>query len=115
MIEEAGLKCVIKGTGDTVHGQLPEVGTVISTDGVIIIYSDDASISANVSVPNVMNDTPANAIKKLINANLNVSISGIFNGDHNNCRVIAQSVKAGEYVLPGTVIEIEFLYEEDIE
>lgn len=114
-IEALGLKCVVRGDGEYVYGQLPEAGTVISNDGVIIIYSDDASISANVSVPNVMNDSPANAIKKLVNANLNVSISGIFNGDHNNCKVVSQSVAAGEYVLPGTVIELEFLYEEDIE
>ena len=114
-IEAAGLKCVIRGDGNTVYGQLPEAGTVISTDGVVIIYTENASISANVAVPNVLNATPSDAIKKLINANLNVSINGIFNGDHNNCRVISQSVSAGEYVLPGTVIELEFLYEEDIE
>lgn len=114
-IEAAGLKCVIRGNGNTVYGQLPEAGTVISTDGVVIIYTENASISANVAVPNVLNDSPSSAIKKLINANLNVSINGIFNDDHTNCRVVSQSVSAGEYVLPGTVIELEFLYEEDIE
>ena len=114
-IEALGLKCVVKGNGDTVAAQLPEAGTVIHTDGVVILYTEGSSFTANVAVPNVINDSPANAIRKLINANLNVKISGIFNDDHNNCRVISQSVNAGEYVLPGTVIELEFLYEEDIE
>ena len=110
-----GLKCVIKGSGEKVVGQLPEAGTVISTEGVVVIYTENEAVTANVAVPNVMNFTPENAIKKLINSNLNVSINGIFNGDHSNCRVISQSVAPGEYVLPGTVIELEFLYEEDIE
>ena len=114
-IENMGLKCVVKGEGEYVAGQLPEAGTVISTDGVVILYTEGTSASANVAVPDVLNATPENAIKKLINANLNVSISGIFNGDHTNCRVVSQSIPAGEYVLPGTVIELEFLYEEDIE
>ena len=114
-IEALGLKCVIKGSGEKVVGQLPEAGTVISTEGVVVIYTENEAVTANVAVPNVMNFTPENAIKKLINSNLNVSINGIFNGDHSNCRVISQSVAPGEYVLPGTVIELEFLYEEDIE
>ena len=68
---------------------------MIHTDGVVILYTENSSINANVTVPNVLNESPANAIKKLINANLNVKISGIFNDDHNNCRVISQSVTAG--------------------
>ena len=43
------------------------------------------------------------------------AFKGIFNGDYNNCRVVSQSINSGEYVLPGTVIELEFLYEEAIE
>ena len=114
-IEEAGLKCVVRGNGDKVVNQLPAKSTVISKDGVIILYAEELEISANVRVPNVIQNSPTNAIKTLINSNLNVSIKGIFNGDYTNCRVVSQSVLPGEYVIPGTVIELEFLYEEAIE
>ncbi len=109
------IKLVIKGDGDMIVDQLPKANTVITDDGVIILYTDGAQIEADAKVPDLMGKTPSAAIKALINSNLNVSISGIFNDDYSNCSVVAQSVNAGEYVLPGTVIQIEFLYEEDIE
>lgn len=115
LIENEGLKCVVKGSGNTVVTQLPEAGTVISNDGVIILYTEGADVEANVRVPNLKGNSPTVAIKSLLNSNLNVSINGIFNGDYRNCKVVAQSVQAGEYVLPGTVIQLEFLYEEAIE
>ncbi len=115
LLEEAGVKCVVRGQGDVVVEQLPSAGTVISTDGVVILYTEGAEIEANVKVPDLLNKSPSAAIKALLNSNLNISIKGIFNNDFTNCKVVAQSVKAGEYVLPGTVIEVEFLYEEAIE
>ncbi len=110
-----GVKCVIRGDGEKVVDQLPAAGTIISTDGVVILYTDGAEIAADATVPNVMGKSPSVAIKSLINSNLNVSINGIFNDDYTNCTVISQSIPAGEKVLPGTVIELEFLYEEAIE
>ncbi len=115
LIEKLGLKCVIKGSGTTVVTQLPESGTVISEDGVIILYTEGSEIEPSVKVPNVIGSSPTSAIKSMINSNLNISIKGIFNGDYNNCRVVSQSISGGEYVYPGTVIELEFLYEESIE
>ncbi len=114
-IEKLGLKCVVRGSGDKVIEQLPSAGTVISSDGVIILYTEGATPEVNVKVPNVLNNSPSKAIKAILNSNLNVSIKGIFNNDLTNCRVISQSIKGGETVLPGTVIELEFLYEEAIE
>lgn len=113
--EELGVKCVVRGNGDKVTHQLPASGTVIYNDGVVILYTEGADVEANATVPNLVDKSPSAAIKSLINNNLNVSISGIFNNDFKNCKVISQSVPAGEKVLPGTVIELEFLYEESIE
>ncbi len=115
LLESSGLKCVVRGSGDKVVNQLPAPGTVITTDGVIILYTEGAEITANVTVPDLRGKSPTAAIKALINANLNVSVSGIFNGDLTNCKVVSQSVTPGQLVLPGTVIELEFLYEESIE
>ena len=109
------VKVVIKGEGSKVLEQLPSKGTVISNDGVVILYTEGSSIEANATVPNIVGMSPAKVIKKLINSNLNVSIKGIFNDDYTNCTAISQSIPAGQSVLPGTVIEVEFLYEEEIE
>ncbi len=114
-LEDKGIKCVVRGTGNTVNAQLPAKGTVISDNGVVILYTDGAEIDTNATVPDVEGMTPSEAIRKMLNNNLNVSIKGIFNNDFNNCKVISQSHTPGEKVLPGTVIEIEFLYEESIE
>lgn len=110
-----GVKCVVRGDGDVVINQLPASGTVISADGVVILYTEGAEVAVDAVVPSLIGKTPSAAIKSLINSNLNVSIKGIFNDDYSNCTVVAQSIPAGEKVLPGTVIELEFLYEEAIE
>lgn len=115
LLEDAGIKCVVRGEGDVVNAQLPSKGTVISENGVVILYTDGAEVDTTSTVPNVMNKSPSEAIRSMLNNNLNVSIKGIFNNDFNNCKVVSQSHAPGEKVLPGTVIEIEFLYEEAIE
>ncbi len=115
LLEAAGVKCVVRGEGEVVVNQLPSKDTVITKNGVVVLYTEGAEISANVKVPDLLGKSPTAAIKALVNSNLNVSVKGIFNGDYTNCKVVAQSVAAGEYVLPGTVIELEFLYEEAIQ
>ena len=116
VIEETlGLKCVVRGSGDTVIDQMPHMETSVYKDGVVILYTEPGEIAANVKVPNLKNNSPEAAIRSLVNNNLNVSLSGIFNGDYKNCRVVSQTPEAGEYVLPGTVVTLEFLYEESIE
>ena len=113
--ETLGVKCIVRGDGDIVVTQLPANGTVISDNGVVILYTDGAEIEANATVPNVIGMSPSKAIKTIVDSNLNVSVKGIFNGDYNNCKANAQSIPSGTQVLPGTVIEIEFLYDEEIE
>ncbi len=109
------VQCVVRGNGDRVISQLPSGGTVISPNGVVILYTEGSQIQPDATVPNVVGMSPSRAIKALINADLNISVKGIFNNDFENCKVVAQSVEAGQIVLPGTVIELEFLYDEDIE
>jgi len=109
------IKVVVRGDGDMIIDQLPKENTVLTENGVVILYTEGAEIEANVKVPNLLGMTPSAAIKALINSNLNVSVSGIFNDDYSNCTVFTQSIPAGEAVLPGTVIQIEFLYKEDMD
>lgn len=113
--ESAGLKCIVKGSGERVVDQMPRMDSAVTKDGVVILYTSGADVVADVSVPDLKGKTPTAAIKALLNSNLNVKVSGIFNNDYKNCHVKAQSVDAGEKVYPGTVITIEFIYEESIE
>ena len=114
-IEALGLKCVVKGSGNRVTDQMPRFNSVINGEGVVILYTDNIEIQNDVKVPNLVNSSPATAIKSLINSNLNVTVTGIFNGDYRNCKVVAQSIPAGSYVTPGTVVELIFRYDEAIE
>ena len=101
-------------TAETID-QMPRMDSAVTKDGVVILYTSGADVVADVSVPDLKGKTPTAAIKALLNSNLNVKVSGIFNNDYKNCHVKAQSVASGEKVYPGTVITIEFIYEESIE
>jgi stage V sporulation protein D (sporulation-specific penicillin-binding protein) len=111
VLEEMGVKCIVKGDGSVVTDQIPSAGSVITENGVIVLYTDGEAIEETVKVPNVINFTPSAANKAVINNNLNISIKGIFENDYTNCMVVSQTPAAGEYVAPGTVIEVLFRYE----
>ncbi len=115
VIEGFGLKCVVKGSGADVTDQMPRPDSVIATDGVVILYTGGETITESVRVPNLIGNSPTTAIKSLTNSDLNIVINGIFNNEYRNCSVVAQSVPAGSYVAPGTVVELTFRYEEAIE
>ncbi len=109
-IESKNLKCVVKGSGATVTGQLPAPGTIIPEGGVIILYTDDEKPENTVRVPDVVGSSPSAANKSITNNNLNIAMTGIFNDNYADCKAISQSPAAGEYVAPGTVITVNFLY-----
>ncbi len=109
-IESKNLKCVVKGSGATVTGQLPAPGTIIPEGGVIILYTDDEKPENTVRVPDVVGSSPSAANKSITNNNLNIAMTGIFNDNYAGCKAISQSPAAGEYVAPGTVITVNFLY-----
>ena len=106
---------IVKGKGNIITAQNPAAGTVITKDGVVVLYTDNVAVENTVKVPNVSQYTPSSANKTIINNDLNISIRGIYNNDFNNCKVVSQYPAAGEYVAPGTVVEVEYRYNEKIE
>ena len=114
-VESLGLKCVVKGNGRRVTDQMPRSDSVITGEGVVVLYTDNIEIAPDVKVPKLVGNSPATAIKSAVNSNLNVVVTGIFNDDYRNCKVVSQSLAAGSYVAPGTTIELVFRYEEAIE
>ncbi len=109
-LESEGYKYVVVGNGDTVTGQMPAGGTVVSNLAkVVILYTNGEEPKNDVVVPNVVGKTAEAANRLIINANLNIRIEGAANftsGD--GATVVEQSPMAGETVPEGTVITLTF-------
>ncbi len=101
-----GIKYTIVGDGDTVTAQVPAAGASIFKDtGKLILYTGEETPKNTVTVPDLVGKTAEAANRLLVNAGLNVSITGATNGD--TATVISQSPAAGESVPAATVVTIE--------
>lgn len=112
-IEALGIKAEIVGNGETVTGQMPSRGSVISKEnGKVILYTDGADPeSKTVKVPEVLGLTAAQANTKIINAGLNIEIKGAQNYDKGSGAIVtSQSLTAGTEVPYGTVVTVEVLH-----
>lgn len=100
-----GLRAVIVGSGDTIVRQVPQAGSTVTKDGgKVILYTGGEEPKDTAEVPDVMGKSAEAANRLLINAGLNVSISGATQS--NDAVVSSQSVAAGEKVPEGTVVKI---------
>ncbi len=109
-----GLACRIVGDGSHVVGQIPDSGTtLLSALGSVILITDGAE-QDYVSVPHIVGMTAEEANATLINAGLNIGLSGAKNYyTGSNILAVAQSAEAGLKVPRGTVIQITFLHTDD--
>ncbi len=115
-IERLGLKAVVYGSGNTVIDQLPRAGTELNTEnGVVVLYTEGNSSDEMILMPDLSDMSPERVSQVLTSRKLNISVSGIFNDTYANCYVFSQSIPAGTLVAPGTVVHVEFRYNEDIE
>ncbi len=115
LIENSGLKVKVYGTGNTVVAQNPRMQTELPQDGVVALFTDSASQSSEITVPNLTGYSYSQAHSTLAGRNLNMAVSGIYNSQYNDAHVVSQSPAAGSTVLPGTIVELTFKYSEDIE
>ncbi|MBR4852508.1 MAG: PASTA domain-containing protein, partial [Clostridia bacterium] len=115
-IEQLGLKVHIKGNGTEVIDQMPRAGQELNTEnGVVVLYTEGSNTGEMIVMPDLSDMSPAKVTEALAKRHLNISVSGIFNDSYTNSYVFSQSVPAGTLVAPGTVIEVEFRYNEEIE
>ena len=95
-----------------VYKQFPEKGSVVERTGAkIILYTEKNAEETTVRVPNVTGLSAAAANQVLINAGLNIRISGTKNYTGSGVRVTAQSLPEGALVPRGSVVEITVLYQ----
>jgi len=105
--EYKNLEAVIVGSGGSVIAQIPAAGTVVSPGSKVVLYSDESSMKELVTVPDVTGKSGAVANSMIINAGLNIEVTGV---DATVSTAIAarQSIAAGEQVKRGTVITVNF-------
>ena len=107
----AGLKAEYIGStdGTEVTGQVPSAGTVMPGGSTVMLYMGDIPLSdyRMSTVPNVIGMTVEEANKALSEAGLNISITGAATG--SEAKAVSQSVNSGLVVYRGSVIEVNFL------
>lgn len=107
----AGLKAEYIGStdGTEVTGQVPSAGTVMPSGSTVMLYMGDIPLSdyRMSTVPNVIGMTVEEANKALSEAGLNISITGAVTG--SEAKAVSQSVNSGLVVYRGSVIEVNFL------
>lgn len=114
-IEKLGLNCVVKGSGTTVLDQFPRVGTVVTEGGTVILYTEPGYTAESVRIRDLTDMTPEQVFTWAKNNKINLSVDGIFNKNYKSCYVVAQSVEPGTSVDAGTVINVTFMYKEEIQ
>lgn len=109
-VESDGFAYKIIGNGDVVNEQFPRFGTAVSGNGIVVLYTGGEIPTDNVTVPNCIGMTAAAANKTVTNSNLNIYLEGSYREGVNGAAAVAvsQSPAAGEKVMPGTVITVNF-------
>ena len=107
-----GFQVRVEGGGTNVIAQSPAYGTQLAKGSSVVLYTEEGLKNENVSVPNVLGLTAAQANQKLVNAGLNVSMANTTISTSGGAKVSKQSIPEGTLVAPGTLVTIEFKYVE---
>ncbi len=110
-LSNANLSVRVVGSGSTVLRQMPEAGQSIPKGGVVVLYTDEDSLTKTVTVPNFVGKSVAEANLAATNAGLNLQLSGV-GLDSGQTTANKQSIAPGEKVAPGTTITVSFLYKD---
>ena len=114
-IVSRGLDYHIEGTGEFVRAQIPRQGSKLRKGGRIILYTEDSSPEDNlIEVPNVLSVTAETANRRITDAGLNINIIGA-SGRNSGASAHKQNPEAGEQVPRGTIITVEFMYQDSTE
>ncbi len=107
-IEKDKLNYKVIGDGEVVIEQFPRDGTYVSSGGIVVLYTGSSVPQSNVTVPNVMNLSPSEANRKIINSGLNIKMNGTYQEGIGGAVSVSQLPEAGEKVQPGTVVTVTF-------
>lgn len=106
-LRQENLGAKIIGGGGTVLSQIPAAGETVPKGSTIMLYTDGSAPSDTVTVPDVIGKSGIVVNRMILNAGLNIKITGV--GIENENAVAAkQSILAGTEVPRGTLITIDF-------
>lgn len=107
ILKNAGLNAIISCDGDKnstlVTAQVPSSRTILLKDSVVLLYSEENATRTSVTVPDLTGLTLTQAKATLKKKNLNISYSG-------TGLVAGQSIRKGNSVEEGTVINVKLSY-----
>ncbi len=102
-----GLNARIIGGGGIVVSQIPAAGSTVPKGSTIMLYTDESAESDVVTVPDVIGKSGLVVNRLVLNAGLNIKITGV--GIENENAVAAKQTPAGGSEVPrGTVVTIDF-------
>ncbi len=113
-LQGKGFKVETVGGGGTVLAQSPPAGTKLSSGAKVYLYTEEGLNVPSVVVPNVVGKSAAEANRLILNAGLNIEITAGTISDLNGATAFKQSIEAGQTVLPGTLITVEFRHLEGV-
>lgn len=102
-----GLNGYVIGKGKEVIAIYPDQGTRVPQGSTIVLYTEPDTIS-NVTVPNVVGMTPAQANKTMGSMGLNIRIGGGA-AENKRSKVASQDIEPGTEVQRGTIVTVECL------
>ena len=108
LLKEQGLTCVLRGTAETVTGQLPTAGQSVPGDSQVILYMGEQQEQETVAVPDFYGMTRQQARDAAGALGLYVLVKG--NTDVTpNVTVAAQSVAPDTQIPVGSTVELTFV------
>lgn len=110
-VANTGLKVSVVGKGDKVLRQVPEAGQSIPVGGSVLLYTEDSE-GAQVVVPNLVGRSVTEIRTIAGQLGLNIQMTGLISGSSSAASSNRQSIKEGTKVPKGTVIQVNFLYED---
>ncbi len=114
LIKSAGLTVRVVGDGETVERQVPLPTQSVPRGGTVILYTDAAAEQETAVVPSFAGMTLSQVNSAAAEARLNVKFSG-GSLETGGSRAFSQSVSAGETVEWGTIVTVEFRFQDTVE
>ncbi len=108
-VVNTGLKATIVGDGGTVVRQVPEAGQSIPAGGTVLLYTEEDAVTM-VTVPSFYGRSVTEVNALAAQLGLNIQMTGLVGGSSAAATANGQSVTAGQQVPKGTVIKVNFVY-----
>lgn len=110
-LQSLGLVISIKGSGDKVTTQIPEAGTKLHKDSVVLAYTQEGEKGGTAIVPNVVGMNMENAQTAFKNAGLVMKIEASGNEKITSEHIaVKQSPQADSEVAEGTNVYVKFVH-----